>query len=111
MTEEAKDEKLQLPPYPEGFFDYTEEQEKTIKYSGDMDDLHQRVAHKLYNTWALWSHVRNSEKLIEIVNKQSDTDTDDFYLKATIVNLLDQLGKILGNTHIAEEIIKLSADK
>ena len=106
MTEEKK-----LPPYPEGFFDYTEDQEKTIKYSGDPDNLRRRVAHKLYNVWALWSNLRNSETLIDIINKECDKDSDEFLLKSVIVNHLDVLGKILGNTHIADEILKLSNEE
>jgi F0F1-type ATP synthase delta subunit len=110
MTEETKAESLTLPPYPQSFFDYTEEQEEIIKYKGDLQNINSRVSHKLFNVWVLWCNLRNNEKLINVINKESDTDSDEFFLKQTIVSFLDFLAKILGNTHIAEEIIKLSAE-
>jgi Fe-S cluster biosynthesis and repair protein YggX len=106
------DEKPQMPPYPDGLFEYTEEQEKNLKYNGDLEDINRRVSQKLYNTWILWSNLRNNEKLIDIISKEEgkniDKESDEFFLKSLIVNHIDYLAKILGNTNIAQEILHLS---
>ena len=110
MTEESKDEKkMEMPPYPDGVLEWTDDQKKNWKFEGDMEDIHKRSSFKLWNCWLVWVNIRNNEKLIEIIGKNvEDKESDEFYLKQIVVALLDQLGKVLGQTNITEEIFKLN---
>ena len=103
---ENKKEELTLPPYPQGFFEWTEDDIKQLKYGSDEKDINKRMGHKLYSTWLLWAEMRTNEKLMGLVNAGSDdTKSDEFYLKNIAVNVMDRLGKILSNTDITEELL------
>ena len=104
MSEESKME-VTLPPYPDGFFAWSENDQQ-LKYGGDMNDIHKRMGHKLYSAWLLWADIRTNEKLMQLLNTVTeDTQTDEYYLKNIIVNMTDRLGKLLCNTDITQELL------
>lgn len=108
MSEETKVNEPLLPPYPEPFFEWTDEQKKSIKYTGELDHMKHRLGFKLFNLWLMWTDLRANEKLIKIINKplKDKTKKEDInYLKNVIVETIDRLAKILGNTNITEELL------
>lgn len=104
--EEEQKNKIQLPPYPDGLFDWTEDDEKLRCVPEDVKQLGKVAQHKLLLIWDIWGNVRTNEKLIELINKNlGDQKTDEFFLKQFIVHLVDIMGKILnGKTDITEDI-------
>ena len=113
MTEEYTEDTskpLELPPYPNSLFEWTEDQVEYWRYKDDRQNVHKRASFKLWNVWLAWVDFHNDEKLISIISKKSPEFTDDFYLKQKIVDMTDRLGKILGQTNITEEIFKLSKE-
>lgn len=101
-------EKIKLPPLPEGVLLWTDDEKKVLEFpidKLDKDDKFVRVKFKLFNIWNIWGSIRNNEKLIDIINKiPDDKTTDEFYLREAIVSLVDGLGKALnGGTDIMVE--------
>lgn len=99
--------KLDLPPYPEGLFELTEDEKKELAYSGDPNDITLRLRTKVLFVWLAWASLRTNEKLISLVNEAETTDQKDvFFLKQLLVSVVDRLGKVLGMTYITEELFK-----
>lgn len=99
--------KLDLPPYPEGLFELTEDEKKELAYSGDPKDITLRLRTKVLFVWLAWASLRTNEKLISLVNEAETTDQKQiFFLKQLLVSVVDRLGKVLGMTHITEELFK-----
>jgi len=104
----APQEQLQLPPYPDCIlFDVTEEQAKIFKYTGDPNDVVNRMRFKLFLVWQIWAKARNNEKTIQIINQLKDKDSDEFVLGNELVCLIDEIGRTLSATHITEELFKV----
>ena len=97
--------KISLPPMPTGILDWTEDEQKGLVYSGDMNDKVRRLQHKLSFIWQDWGIIRNNERLIKIINEESAKDTDEFFIKQSLVLWIDRIGKILGSTPIVEELV------
>lgn len=106
-VEHGEETKLKLPPRPVPL--YREDLETDPKkYEGDLSNIPRRAAHKLYNVWLLWVALRCNEKIETIIKKEeTDQTTDSFLLKATFVQILDQLAKILVDGDIVQEIGEL----
>lgn len=117
MPEESKEANAtglagEMPPYPIGLFDWTDEQKEHWEYHGSKTSIKQRASHKLWNTWLLWVDLHNNEKLINMIAKDTeDKESDEFQLKQMIVLVIDRLGKVLGNTNIGEEVAMLQQCK
>lgn len=108
-TGDLKDEQkpsTSVPPYPQGIFEWKEE-EKKIRYVGELDKIHSRVVHKLWNLWVLWAELRNNEKLIGMLNEKDHTEEQSEYFKGLMVLMLDRYGKILSDTNITQELLIL----
>ena len=103
---ESESTNLTLPPYPEPFFEWNDEQIKNFKYDGDTEDIGKRMAHKLNSTWLLWTDLRTNDRLMEIVNQATDKESDEFYMKNLLVTLIDRVAKVLSNTDLTEELLK-----
>ena len=103
-TSKHPDNKPTLPPMPCGILDWTEDEQKGLIYSGDVNDKLRRMQHKLSFIWQDWGVIRNNERLIRIINEESDKDSDEFFIKQSLVLWVDRLGKILGQTNIVEEL-------
>lgn len=101
--EKETEKKIELPPYPEPLLEIPEELKKLFKYDGDMKDIPLRLKHKLMLSWILWGALRNDEELVAIVNKNHDKGSDIFKVCSKVVNVIDQLARILGCTDIMEE--------
>jgi hypothetical protein len=99
-------EKLELPPYPEALLKITDEVAEMLKYKGKPEDVLMRLRHKVWLSWIMWAGYRNDKKLIELVNVERDKESDSFYLANTVVNMLDQIGRILSLTNITEELFR-----
>lgn len=108
MNEDTQDDKVQLPPYPDVLFPWSESDKEQLVFKGDQDNLADRMKFKLYSFWLLWADLRNNGKLIDIINKiDKDEDSDCFYVKNLLVNIIDRSGKILCNTDLIKELVKL----
>lgn len=94
-----------LPLHPKPLYEYTEEEKKKYEYTGDMEDKNRRMKEKLYNLWKFWAEIRSS-KIIEdlLFRKPEDLESDEYLAKQIIVNIIDQLGKIMTNTNLIEEV-------
>jgi hypothetical protein len=103
---EKSNEKLELPPYPEALLKITDEVAEMLKYKGKPEDVLMRLRHKVWLSWIMWAGYRNDKKLIELVNVERDKESDSFYLANTVVNMLDQIGRILSLTNITEELFR-----
>lgn len=104
--EESQTNKIQLPPYPDGIFDWTEEDLKLHSVPEDIIKSNKVAQYKLLKLWDVWGNLRTNEKLIEIINTNlTSTDSDEFFLKQIIVSIVDIQGKILnGKTNLSEDI-------
>lgn len=108
---EYKDaEKLKIPPRPVPLYKENPETDPK-KYDGDVKDIPRRVAYKLYNIWLFWLALRCNEKLETLLKKESPEGSDEFLLKATIVQVLDHLAKCLVDGDPLEEIGELLKNK
>lgn len=101
----SHDDKLQLPPYPEGLFPLTDEEKEALVFKGESSDVALRMRFKLLNTWLAWAALRTNERLIHLVNeKETEKQEDVFYLKQLLVSIVDRLGKVLSSSYITEEL-------
>jgi hypothetical protein len=102
---DSHDDKLQLPPYPEGLFDLTDEEKEALVFKGDLSDIPLRLRFKVLNVWLAWAALRTNERLINLVNEKETTNSEDvFYLKQLLVSIVDRLGKVLSSSYITEEL-------
>lgn len=110
--EEEQKNKIELPVFPDGIFDWSEEDLKTLVVPEEIIRVKKTVNFKLLQLWNLWGNLRNNKKLIEIVNSNLEMSeeykkSDEFYLKQLIVNLVDRQGKILnGKTDLTTELFE-----
>lgn len=106
--EEQDKNKVQLPPYPDGIFEWTEDDIKSYSIPDDIIKADKVVHYKILKLWDIWGKLRTNEKLIEIINRNISSevqDTDEFFLKQLIVSLVDIQGKILnGKTDLSKDI-------
>ena len=102
--DEKKEEKMVLPGLPDCLFELTPEQQKYYEYTGDPNDIHQRMRHKLWLIWQFWYRFRNNEKTIELVQKVNKEDGDAFHIANELVNMIDMVGRVLKATDITHEL-------
>ena len=96
-----------LPPYPEPFRPWSE-QEKKIRYNGDLKDFKQRIHDKLFKIWMFWSALRCDASIEELVSKEEVDKTSDAYrAKALLVDIIDQFAKTLVDTDLIPELAYL----
>lgn len=98
-------EEFRLPPMPVAIRPYTD---KDTRYAGEKDNFRHRISHKLYSLWILWAVMRVSPELKALLDKTCEEETDEYKTKCILVDTMDALGKLLGNTNILEEIVWLS---
>jgi hypothetical protein len=102
------DQKVHLPAYPSTIFELSEDELKHfyhLKYTGNMNNLELRLRWKMFFVWQYWSQVRNDQKLADILMKKHDRESDVFQVCNTIINMLDNLARILTITPLVEEIV------
>ena len=105
-VEYGNENQLKVPPLPVAL--YGKLPNDPPKYDGDTKDVKRRAAHKLYNLWVFWINVRTSKDLDELLQREEeDKESDAFKAKATIVQILDQIAKVLVNTDLLEEVVEL----
>ena len=115
-SDQANDQTVNLPCYPTPIFDMkgdggnsTEDADcprlKALKYTGDETSLENRMRWKVWLLWLYWSALRNDEKIVEILLKKHDRDSDTFFLCNTILNIFDQLARILITTPLVDEVL------
>jgi hypothetical protein len=97
------EQKVHLPPYPEPLLEIPEDLKKLFVYDGDMKDIPLRLKHKLMMMWIMWGALRNDQELIQIVNTEHDKGSDIYKVCSRVVNVLDQMARILSCTDIMEE--------
>ena len=97
---------IKFPPLPVPFREWDTTRDN--RYSGEMKEIHRRVQHKLYKFWLMWVKLRTCLPLEELLCRQEeDKQCDAFLAKNTIVDMLDEMAKILIDTPLVEEIIAL----
>lgn len=105
-VEYGEEKELKIPPLPVPL--YGKLDHDPPHYEGDEKAIGRRAAHKLYNVWVFWLTIRTSEELDKLIQREEeDRESDAFKAKATIVQILDQLAKILIDTNLIEEIGEL----
>lgn len=108
LIDEQNKTKIQLPPYPNGVLEWTEEEQKTYAVPEHLKE--NPLSFKMMLLWDLWGNLRSNEKLIEIINRNLPTDmpqdpTDELILKNFLVQIVDKMGKILNcGTELSSEI-------
>jgi len=103
LEKEIEDAKqTHLPPLPRAI---RENDKDKPKYDKDPDDMAGRVFFKLINLWLLWCSILEDEKTANLLklDESLDQESDEYKLKCSIVDIIDLLGGILGNTNIAME--------
>lgn len=100
-TSELKE--VRIPPEPRGLRPWKDEE----KYQGDLKDLPLRIINKYMKMWLLWLGLRTNLRVEEILSQEVDRDSDDYYLRCIVVDLMDAMGKILSQTSIKEELAYL----
>lgn len=109
-VEYGQEKQLRIPPLPVPL--YGKLDHDPPHYDGDEKLIGRRAAHKLYNTWVFWVNLRTSEELDKLIQREEeDREGDAFKAKATIVQILDQLAKILIDTNLLEEVGELLKQK
>lgn len=98
----SKLEEHRLPPNPVGLRPFSEDELKW-KFSGDESNFKVRIHHKLYLLWILWATLRTNEGIETLVSKEADKESDEYKAKSVIIDIIDHLGKVLGQTPIVEE--------
>lgn len=104
--EETKDVMKGLPMPPRPIREWTETETAT-RYGGDKENMSERLLHKLYSVWAMWSALYDCEELRGLLKQASEPESVEYRLKYTIVDILDILGKRLSDTNVAEELFWL----
>ena len=106
---EHKDEtQPKLPVLPKGLRDWTDNE---VRYTGDVEDMNERIIFKLYGVWCLWSSLHENATLHEKLMEKSEEDSELYAMKHLVVDILDALGKKLSDTDIVKEILFLSENK
>ena len=95
-----------LPPYPTGILPWTEEEKKELLVEGDTQ---LQICSKLYQLWILWATYRNDKDVIDIINQNSDPDSDLRKMQNTYIQLFDVFGKILGKSNLTQELTFLKS--
>ena len=108
---------LYLPCKPEGLFPWTDvEREKLFPDAKELSTLKGDssmffcIAHKLMTFWQIWSDVlRTNERFIKIIKSMKSDQTkisqeDAQFLFYTLLNLTDQMGKLISIEDPAVEI-------
>jgi hypothetical protein len=99
-------ENLKLPAYPMPLREWRADESR---YVGSDENYRKRIIHKLYSVWILWGHMRVSEKLMGFFKTQTeDESSPEYELKCILLDIMDNLGKTLGDTNILEEIAWLA---
>ncbi len=100
-----------LPPYPEPLLEIPKEAIEKIQYRGEPRDVLSRLRHKTFLFWMVWASLRNDKRLIEIMNKHHDRQSDVFFVCNHVVNLLDQMARVLTLTDLIEELSQVEIEK
>lgn len=102
------DEKL--PPYPQPLRK-PDPQVDPPQYQGELDDLKHRIRYKLLLLWFFYAKIRFNHKLETILAKPTeDHSSDEYLVKSCVVDILDELAKILIVTNLLEELKFLFSD-
>jgi hypothetical protein len=110
--DEKPEKKVRFPPCPVPYRKWFDDDEKHIRYHGDIEKYNLRVQHKLYMIWMLWYNLRTNQKLEEILaTEEKDKESHAYICKATIVDIIDHIAKIMVNTPLVEEIMYLFDEK
>ena len=105
--DDSECENIRLPPMPVPIRPYSD---KDNRYKGEQDHFRNRIAHKLYSLWVLWAVMRMSPELKQLLDQECDKSSDTYETKCVLVDTMDALGKLLGDTNIIEELAWLSHD-
>ena len=110
MSNEQPEQKQEytLPPFPQNLLPLTEDEEKLYSSISDSDspeEIRLNASKKLYALWVLWGNVVNCEALIDLINEVDEDKTTKLHqAKSYIVQIIDQVSKILTPGHILKEI-------
>jgi hypothetical protein len=100
--QEQREEEHVLPPYPVPFRPWTD---TDVRYTGSLENYRERIHYKLYTLWAFWGLLRTNKKLEALVARvEQDKEGDAYTAKNVIVDILDQLAKILSDSPLMDEI-------
>lgn len=104
-----------LPPFPQALYPLTEDEEKLwagVVDSDDPTEQRKTVAKKLFALWTLYGQIVNCEPLVELINKPTEDKTSDLFLaKGFIVQIVDQVSKVLSRGHILRELQTLQNEQ
>ena len=101
-TSPATPPKTKLPPYPQPFKPYTDAEER---YTGPPADMKKRILFKMYSAWILFGKLADSERVASLLKEiPEDFTSDEYAAKGLLVDILDRLSKILGDTNLIEEL-------
>jgi hypothetical protein len=106
-----KETEYKLPPFPTPLRPWNEED---CRYNGLLTDYKTRIHDKLFKVWALWGQLRTSLALEELLNRQEEDKEGDAYVaKNCIVDIINQLSKILADTDVVQELawLKLTEEE
>jgi len=96
-----------LPPHPCGIREWSGHD---LRYSGDVLNFRKRLTHKLYNLWCSWASIVMNEDIKKQLEHRCEKDSPLYEARGIIVDMMDQLGKNLGDTDILEELAWLSTE-
>lgn len=104
--DDSECKQIKLPPYPRGVREWNNE----IRYTKDPLDFKQRLVHKLYTIWSLYGVLVTSEKLTKLLDNGADVNSTEYEIKCILVDVIDTLGKALGDTNIVQELAWLTCE-
>lgn len=94
---------FKLPPDPVPFRDYDPD-EVSLRYIGSKTDMASRLVHKILYIWVFWAQLRTNPAIEELLSTKCDQESDEYKAKATIVEIIDRMAKILSDTDTKEEM-------
>lgn len=95
-----------LPRFPKPIFELNEKDKEYLTYKGDIKNIKERLKNKIYQLWVFYDKIHHQDGLIvkELNDTSTSKDSKEFELKSIIVNMIDQIAKILTSTDLLQEL-------
>jgi hypothetical protein len=109
-VDDSNCEDHKLPPLPTPLRKRDPEVDPPL-YKDDMSDMKGRIRFKLMLMWFLYTKLRYNPKLELLLSAETeDRESDEYRVKCTIVDIMDELAKILIGTPLLDELKYLYSD-
>ena len=106
-------DKISAPAKPQNILPWSEEEKLNYTYKPDstlteMENMEQRIRHKLGHIWGLYSNILQNSELEDLMLKKGTGRL--LKLQTFMVQIMDTFGKILSSSNLLEELGYLSSN-